>query len=106
MAITDPQVIKFVNERIRVRAEQLRALKVLMDDDVEKWVSGVDVLTPDDPLEVVEDGRAEAGVAPLSGQDVNRIVVKFNDLKTELEAVGVSAMLEKASVRPLDVSLP
>lgn len=95
-SISDPRVIKFVNEQIRPLCEQVRATKariVAMQND---WNATIAVLVPNDSSPLA-DGRDAEGVSRLTGADINQEV-------TNLIAVGAAAndqIIGKACVRAL-----
>lgn len=99
MAITNPRAIKFVNERIRTIAEQIRDLKIAMDDHVANWSQGVSALVPNSPGQAVEDGREKEGVSRLTGADVNLMVTRMRSLQTLLNGANVMDVVHKTTVR-------
>lgn len=105
--ITDPVVLAFLRNRVRPRAEQIRALLHLLQDDRDEFLAeNIGVLVPDDDS-VIQDGRAAEGVAQLTGAEFRQIVIdRYGELLTVLEAAGVMAPIIKACVRVLSVTLP
>jgi hypothetical protein len=104
--ITNPIVISYLNNRVRPRAEQIRALlHLLQDDRAEFLAAGIGVLVPDDGS-IIQDGRADEGVSQLTGAQFREIVLgRYNELLTSLEAAGAMTAVELACVRPLQVTL-
>lgn len=102
MAITDPEVIKYVNEQIRPLAEAVRALDAQMDaaDETFRRLNGQ---IPNDNGEMLEDGRENEGVSRLSGRDIRDFVTVVRSLQAVLN--GTDATVEKPTVRPLRVEL-
>jgi hypothetical protein len=105
--ITDPVVIAFLSERVRPRAEQIRALLHLLQDDRDEWLAeGIGALVPD-TSDIIQDGRAAEGVAQLTGAELRLIVIsRYGELLTTLEAAGAMDPIIKACVRALAVTLP
>ena len=100
MAITDPEAIKFVNEYIRPMCENVRYMNARGSDFALKWAAvGSDF--PNDPAEIVEDGRAAEGVSVLTGADINAVAAVFSTLIGELAGATASAVVSKPCVRPL-----
>lgn len=74
MAITNPQAVRFSNERIRPICEKLRALKAEILDAQTAWFSGINLMFPNDST-VLDDGRAgREGVSVLTGANVNNVM--------------------------------
>lgn len=65
--INDPAIVKFVNERLRPRAEQIRNLFAAMADDKKKFA---ELTVPDDDKEILDDNRKKDGFADLSGAQI------------------------------------
>ena len=96
--ITDPQAIKFVNEVIRPLSEQLRALKANIDAATFAWNGGISAKVPNDPLEILEDGREAEGVSRLTGADIRAVVAILGNVR----AAVTDATVSKPCVRPLN----
>jgi hypothetical protein len=90
---------------VRPRAEQIRALLHLLQDDRAEWLAeGIGALVPDTG-DIIEDGRAAEGVAQLTGAEFRDIVIdRYAELLTILEAAGAMDPIIKACVRPLSVT--
>jgi len=99
MAITDPEAIKFVNEYIRPMCENIRFMKARGDDFAIKW-AGLSGDFPNDPADMVEDGRDAEGISRLSGADINAVAIVFSALLGDIDATA-SAVIAKPCVRPL-----
>ena len=82
--ITDPQAVKFVNERVRVAANKLATAYLQAVAHLAAWQS-VQSLIPNDSSPVV-DGRQAEGVGQITGSDVNTIVALVSGVKSQLEA--------------------
>jgi hypothetical protein len=94
--ITDPRVIKFVNETIRPLAEEARLLKARVNDMNVKWSSEIQSLCPN-TTDLIADGRDAEGISRLTGQNVNDVQYA---LAVNIGAL-VDASIEKPCVRPL-----
>lgn len=105
--ITNPVVIAFLNNRVRPRAEQIRALLHLLQDDRDEFLAeGIGSLVPDDDS-VIADGREAEGVAQLTGAEFRDVVIdRYGELLAILEAAGAMEPIIKACVRALEVTLP
>ena len=99
MAITDPEAIKFVNEYIRPMCENIRYSNARGNDFAIKW-AGLSGDFPNDPNEIVEDGRDAEGVSRLSGADINAVAAVFDALLGDLDMTAQS-IIQKPCVRPL-----
>lgn len=100
MAISDPRVVAFLNDRARPRAEAIRDLFAMMDDDAKKWAELADSV-PNDDKEIIEDGRDRDGVSRISGADLvlfQAVCEKMNSAVNELSELPV---ITKICVRPL-----
>ena len=99
MSITDPEAIKFVNEYIRPICEDIRHMNARGFDFALIWARiGEDF--PNDPAEIVEDGRSNNGISVLTGSDINAAAALFSSLISDLTPQS-QAIIEKPCVRPL-----
>ena len=99
--ITNTEAIRFTNEVIRVKAEQLRGLKAEIDALMAAWFGGINTLIPNDAGEALEDGREAEGVSRLTGADINALVTQLAGIQTALNAGGVADVISKPCVRTL-----
>jgi len=99
MAITDPEAIKFVNEYIRPMCETIRYSNARGADFAIKW-AGLSGDFPNDPTDMVEDGREAQGISRLSGADIQAVATVFNELLGNLTPQS-QAIIQKPCVRPL-----
>lgn len=100
MAITDPEVIRFVNEEVRPIAETLRAVKIKSAAVVSRWFAdGINSRCPNDSS-ALEDGREIEGVSRLKGSDINSLVAQLANISSQYN----SDIIELPCVRPLSVS--
>lgn len=104
MAITNPEVIQFSNDTVRVMAEKLRALKYEIDAAMTKYNSGIGAVCVADMAGIVEDGRESEGVSRLTGNDIVGVAVQMAAIQTQLAGVGVMDVIIKPCVRPLRVA--
>ena len=100
MSITDPEAIKFVNEYVRPMCENLRYMGARGNDFANKWAT-LAVDFPNDPAEIVEDGRANQGISVLTGADINAVAGTFLLLLSEIAGATAQAVVSKPCVRPL-----
>jgi hypothetical protein len=71
--VTDPNVIRFVNEQVRPLCEQARALKARVGAMTTDWFAGINAKVPND-ASAIQDGRTAEGVSRLTGANVNSAV--------------------------------
>jgi len=89
MAITDPQAVRFCNEKIRSAADNLAQAYNHANRVVNEWTSfGGVALIPNDAGEDVIDGSATDGRPPITGADVNNIINRLSERLTDYEAGG------------------
>ncbi|MCC6798313.1 MAG: hypothetical protein IT366_24585 [Candidatus Hydrogenedentes bacterium] len=101
--ITDPEVVKFVNEQLHPIAERIRADKVQLKAAFVAWQLKIVDKVPADDKEILEDGRDKEGVTRLSGADLHafiNVLTKYNIVGDE---IGIDDIVEKLCVRPLEV---
>jgi hypothetical protein len=100
--ITDPIAVDFVKDRLRRRAETIRALLALMDDDKALWnqISGLIANTADDTIiDGIDDAQG------LTGADVHTFMARVDQLRGVLNADFAMDIVHKACVRDLEVTL-
>jgi len=99
MAITDPEVIRFINEEVRPLAEQMRAMKIKSAQIVARWFgNAINSRTPNDST-AVDDGRQTEGASRLTGADVNSLIGQAANISSQFN----TDIIEKPCVRPLNV---
>lgn len=98
--ITDPQAIKFSNEQVRPLAEDFRALLARVTAAETSWNGGINAMNPNDPQELVNDGREAEGVSRLNGADIN----SFMSVILAMKAASNSEIIAKPCVRPLQAN--
>jgi len=101
MAITDEQVIRFANEQVRPKCEEMRNLYYELKALTTYWTDTLSPLIPNDPTEMIEDGRSE--VTQLSGTDVIGFIVEGAKFINAMEVEGVLSAIQKPCVRHLRV---
>lgn len=98
MAITNPEAIRFSNEVVRPMAERMRDLII----DLEAIGPEVDRLLPsipNDPTEIVEDGREAEGVSRLNGAQINALA-QVRAAVLALADAQTRSLISSACVRP------
>ena len=79
--VTNPQAIKFCNERIRTIADQFsRAYKQANEIVAEFELKGLSELIPDSQDAAIIDGSEQDGRTPINGRDVWEMVRLSQDL--------------------------
>jgi hypothetical protein len=101
--ITDARAVAFVKEKIRRRAEMMRALKVILEDDAACWNNGISAMIPNTAEDTMYDGRDEASV--LTGADVWNCVTRGNQLLAVLQSQYAMDVIYKACMRNLELAL-
>lgn len=104
MAITNPGVITYSNEVFRPLAEAFRNLKYRVDDALLTFNNVHAVNCPDDPLEILEDGRSGDGVSIITGEDINTVINYFTQFQSLMNGANVSVNMNKPCVRPVQVT--
>lgn len=108
MAITDPRVIKFVNESLRPLAERTRAVQAEIETSLAAYASEVQALVEDaEPGAPLEDGREAEGVSRLTREDLLLAIGLLEGLVTLANAAeneAALAAMHKACVRPLRIT--
>jgi len=102
MSITDPETIRLSNEAIRPLAEQMRGL-VAQLAGLEEQITRILPDIPNDPAEIVEDGREAEGISRLTGADIHALAAIRAGVLA-LATPEVQALVSKACVRPLRIS--
>src|SRR5438045_4097846 len=96
--ITDPEVIRFVNEQIRPLCELARALKAMVLSMHAAWTGGIGAKCPGD-ASAIADNRDGEGASRLTGYVVG---VAHDTLLAVANAVN-DAYINPPCVRPLTV---
>jgi len=105
--MVDPRVKRFLDERLRVRVEQIRAvILALVREDLSVWDTQISKLVPNNAKELLDDGRASEGISRLSGADVYTIMEGMRKLLSQIDTEADKNAITKAAIRPLDVTLP
>ena len=86
--ITNPEAVRFCNERIRVAANKLNVAYRFAKEVAAEWNANPDLATniAYDNTDLVVDGSATDGRHPISGVDTNNLVTRLNELIADLEA--------------------
>jgi len=101
MAITDEEVIRFANEQVRPKCEEMRNLYYELKGLTTYWVDTLTPLIPNDSAEMIEDGRNS--VTQISGADIVGFVIEAANFITAMEVEGVLSTIQKPCVRHLEV---
>jgi hypothetical protein len=87
MAITDPQAVKFSNDRVRTLADAAAKYYWAAKAFALEWdATSMGTLIPSDGAETVVDGSAEDGRMPITGLDINNLKAHTDAMLTDLEA--------------------
>lgn len=86
--ITNPEAVKFTNERIRVAADAFGVAYNTAKALVAEWTANnMGTLLPVS-ADVVVDGSASDGRHVITGNDCNGIIARANELIADYEASG------------------
>ena len=103
MAIDNPQVVRFSNERVRQAADRFGQLYNWCKAVRDEWqAQGIGALIPNDPAEEILDGAQTDGRPLITGEDVHVIKDRVLELITLLEANGNEKLNQilKVAVNP------
>ena len=85
--ITNPQVIKFLNEYVRPLAEDIRNGKLFGDDMTARYESVIEpIITANDAADLIEDGRAAEGVSRLTKGDLAAFIAVVKAMGDSLDS--------------------
>lgn len=94
MAITNPQAVKWSNERLRPYADAMVSAYEAASKLLAEWAAlGMAARFPDSASEGVSDGADADGRTPVTGQTVNRVVANATLVKAWFEA-GTPARID------------
>lgn len=89
MAITNPQVVAFSNEKVRVAADRYAQLYWFAKIFVQEWdANNFDAAIPNSGAEIVVDGSATDGRTPITGAHLHGLKANLDLLVADLEAGG------------------
>lgn len=97
--ITDPGVVLAVEQRFRIRAETIRdLLDLLQDDHLEYWQTISGILGSHDPADEVDDqNRAHK---PVTKADIVTFKAREDALLAVLEAASAMDVVQRFVIRP------
>lgn len=102
--ITDPIVIRFVNEHLRPLAETVRDANVQIREAASVWTDQVaPLLTAHAAADPLADGREAEGVSRLDKADLTAFVAVAGQFITLLDGAGIMNTVRKPTVRVLRV---
>ena len=101
MAITNNEAIRFSNELVRPKCEEMRNMYYELKAMVTYWQDTVSGIIPNNSGEMLEDGRDD--VTQLSGEDIYDFVAEGGKFITAMEQLGVLSAIQKPCVRHLEV---
>jgi hypothetical protein len=85
--ITNPQAVRFCNERVRVAADALAKLYYLAKAIRNEWdATGMSALIAYNNGDLVVDGAASDGRPPVTGISVNNLVTRLTEFTADMEA--------------------
>ena len=84
--ITNPQAVRFCNERVRPAADRFAQLYWWAKAVAAEWAAqGIGALIPDGASEVIDGARFD-GRAVITGADVNTLAARVSEFIALLEA--------------------
>lgn len=102
MAITDNEIVRFSNEQVRPYCEKMRNMYWEFKSLATYWADTIYEKTPNDPNEIVEDGRDTA--TELTGEDIHNFVAEAGKFIIAMEQTGVISTIQKPCVRHLQAN--
>ncbi len=102
--ITDPEVVRFLGEEIRPLAERLRDLDAKITSVLVRWNTIISpAISANVNGDLIEDGRAAQGISRVTKADLVNLVTILNNINAEFGGGGKRDVLDKPTVRALDV---
>lgn len=85
--ITNPEAVKFCNERVRTAANKLAQLYYSAKSVSQEWTANdLGTIIAYDNADLVIDGSATDGRHPISGIEVNNLITRLTELVADMEA--------------------
>lgn len=105
-AITDPQIVRWVNEKARPFSEQLLVLLLQSKEFVSNYDEKIVPLIAAAGhvgMDAVDDGRDAEGISRLLASDITALLSVANGLNN-LATPAVFTTVRKPTVRSIDIS--
>lgn len=83
--VTNPEAIRFINERIRPAADKFASSYIAAVAHISAWEQLKDII-PNDAEVLIEDNRQREGISQITGRDVHAIAAMVKNIKDTLEA--------------------
>ena len=97
--ITDPQVVKFSNERLRPLARRVLELFNDVAATEAEWNGFIFALiSGNDGADVLDDNRQSQGVSILDKDDISLMVTRLGELKDVLDVAFALDVVQKVKV--------
>jgi hypothetical protein len=101
-AITDPKVIKFMNEEVRPICEAMQALEARVNAVSTRYVEQVlPVVAGNVDGDIIDDNRLPEGISQYTKLDLTRWAAIVSGLRTELQKANVAETIDKGAVNPV-----
>jgi len=107
MAVTDPTIVKFSNEKIRVFADRILQAYWFAKTAQDEWFNSetglggtISADTPNLGTEQIMDGADTDGRSLVFGDDMHAVMTRMSDLITDLETASKLETLSKVAVHP------
>ena len=100
--ITDPLVVKFLDEAVRPLAERLRTFDLLVSDALATYSAQIQpIIQGNVAADLIEDGRGPEGVSRVTKGDLTAFGSLLGNLQTVLDAANQRDVMRKPCVRML-----
>lgn len=100
--ITNNEAIRFANEQVRPKCEEMRNLYYELKALTTYWQDTLSGIIPNDAGEILEDNRDD--VTQLTGEDIYNFVAEGGKFITAMEQSGILSAIQKPCVRHLQVN--
>lgn len=97
--ITNPEAVKFSNEKLRPMCERVESLKAEIDVMMIEWFAGLNSTIGSSSDDDLIDGRDTEGVRQLTGDDITGVMSVLSSIQSTLDGAGVMARINKPTVR-------
>ena len=85
--ITNPEAVRFCNEKVRVAADRLAQAYYFAKHVQQEWfANSMSSLIPNSGDDDVIDGSATDGRHPITGADATNIITRCGEIVTDMEA--------------------
>ncbi len=90
--ISDPQAVRFCNEKVRVAADKLAQAYNCANQVLDEWTARGGVALVPNSADAVLDGSATDGRPPITGADTNNIIKRLSELIADYDALSAAKL--------------